>query len=82
MLFILDGIMVNIAVILSSGVFLSGYLVYLGGSDFLIGLLNFSMNWAAILALFSFLIFERMMHRKKLLITLLVISRQIGRAHV
>ena len=75
MLFILDGIMVNIAVILSSGVFLSGYLVYLGGSDFLIGLLNFSMNWAAILALFSFLIFERMMHRKKLLITLLVISR-------
>ena len=49
MLFILDGIMVNIAVILSSGVFLSGYLVYLGGSDFLIGLLNFSMNWAAIL---------------------------------
>ena len=67
--------MVNIAVVLSSGVFLSGYLVYLGGSDFLIGLLNFSMNWAAILALFSFLIFERMVHRKKLLITLLVVSR-------
>lgn len=75
MLFILDGVMVNIAVVLSSGVFLSGYLVYLGGSDFLIGLLNFSMNWAAIVGLFSFLIFERLTHRKGLLVTLLVISR-------
>lgn len=75
LLFIIDGVLINAAVILTSGVFLSGYIVFLGGSDFLVGLLNNSLTWASIVALFSFLIYERLEHRKKFLLALLVISR-------
>ncbi len=74
-LFIWSGIFINAAVVLSSGVFLSGYLVHLGASDFLVGLLNNSMNWAAIAGFFSCFIFERLAKRKNLLLTLLVTAR-------
>lgn len=60
---------------LSAGIFLSGYIVLLGGSDFLVGLLANSGVWAAVIALFSFSIYERMEKRKKLLLTLHGISR-------
>jgi predicted MFS family arabinose efflux permease len=75
LLFILNGVFINAAVILTSGMFLSGYIVFLGGSDFLVGLMNNSMNWAAIAGLFSYLIFERMARRKTFLLVLLVLSR-------
>ncbi len=74
-LFIIDGALINAAAVLSSGVFLSGYIVLLGGSDFLVGLLNNSLTWASIAAVFSSLLFERLTRRKPLLLTLLVISR-------
>jgi len=76
-LFIIDGVLVNAAAILSSGVFLSGYLVYLKSSDFLIGLLNNSGAWASIIAIFSSFIYERMKKRKKFLITLNVTARML-----
>ena len=75
LLFILDGVLINAALVLTSGIFLSGYIVFLEGSDFLVGLLNNSLTWASVAALFSFLIYERMERRKKFLLTLLIISR-------
>lgn len=75
LMFIIDGIFINAALVLTAGIFLSGYIVYLEGSDFLVGLLNNSLTWASVAALFSFLIFERMEQRKKFLMTLLVASR-------
>lgn len=75
LLFIIDGIFINASLVLTMGVFLSGYFVYLKASDFLVGLLNNSINWAPIAAIFSYLIFERMEKRKKLLIALVSISR-------
>lgn len=74
-LLIFDGILQNAAVILTMGVFLSGYLVWLDGTDFLAGIVNSSINWASIAVLFSFLIFERLKKRKRLLITLTAIAR-------
>jgi MFS family permease len=74
-LFILNGIILNAAAVLSSGVFLSGYIVLLDGSDFLVGLLNNSGVWASIVALFSFMIYERMKKRKKLLLIIHGLSR-------
>lgn len=74
-LFIFDGIFINAATVLTTGVFLSGYVVLLKGSDFLVGLLNNSATWASVAAIFSYLIYERMEKRKKLLITLNIVSR-------
>ena len=71
----MDGALINAALILTSGIFLSGYIVFLKGSDFLVGLLNNSLTWASVAALFSFLLYERMERRKKFLLTLLIVSR-------
>ena len=75
LLLIFDGILGNAAAILTTGVFLSGYIVYLDGSDFLTGLVNSSVNWASIAMLFSFLLFERLKRRKRLLITVNLAAR-------
>ncbi len=75
LLFILDGALINASLVLTSGIFLSGYLVWLGGSDFLVGLLNNSLTWASIVALFSFVLYERMARRKRFLLILLAVSR-------
>ncbi len=74
-LFILSGVFINASLVLTSGLFLSGYIVYLGGSDLLVGLMNNSVNWGAIAGLFSYLIFERMERRKPFLIFMLLLSR-------
>ena len=75
LLFIIDGALINAALVLTAGIFLSGYIVFLGGSDFLVGLLNNSLTWASVAALFSYLIYERMESRKNFLLTLLIVSR-------
>lgn len=75
--FILDGILINAATLLTTGMFLSGYLIYLGASDFLVGILNNAATWALIISLFSFVIYERMANRKKLLVTLNIVSRTL-----
>lgn len=74
-MFIIDGVLINSAILLSTGVFLSGYIVYLKGSDFLVGLLNNSSTWAAVAAVSAFLVYERMKKRKKLLLVLNIVSR-------
>lgn len=75
LLFIIDGALISAALVLTTGIFLSGYIIFLEGSDFLVGLLNNSLTWASVAALFSYLIYERMESRKKFLLTLLVVSR-------
>ena len=74
-LFILDGAIINAAVVLTSGIFLSGYIVLLGGSDFLTGLLNNSLGWASVAGIASSLLFERMRRRKIIIITFYILSR-------
>jgi len=76
-LFILDGVSINASVVLTSGIFLSGYVVLLGGSDFLTALLNNSMAWASIAAIFCSLVFERMRKRKKVIVTLHFLARML-----
>jgi Na+/melibiose symporter-like transporter len=75
LLLIFDGIFANAAAVLTAGVFLSGFIVFLDGSDLLTGLINSSANWAAIAMLFSFLLFERLKKRKWLLILVNLASR-------
>ena len=74
-LFIFDGAVINPALVLTSGIFLSGFIVYLGGSDFIVGLLNNSLAWASVVALASCMLFERMRKRKALIITFQIFSR-------
>jgi MFS family permease len=74
-LFIFDGILINAAVTITTGFFLSGYMVALKADDFLVGIVNSAPTWSLIISLFSFLIFERMEKRKTLLITMNMVSR-------
>jgi MFS family permease len=74
-LFLFDAIVTNSAIVLTSGIFLSGYIVYLKGSDFITGLLNSSLTWSSIIALLSIIVFEKLKKRKTILITLNAISR-------
>lgn len=76
-LFILDGVSINASVVLTSGIFLSGYVVLLGGSDFLTALLNNSMAWASMASIFCSLVFERMRKRKKVIVTLHFLARML-----
>lgn len=75
LLFLLDGVLINGAYIITTGTLLSGYAIYLGTSDFLTSLLNNSANYTTTLSILSFIIFERMSKRKNTLLTLNVISR-------
>jgi len=75
LLFILDGILINASIILTTGVFLSGYIVLIDASDLLAGILNNANVWGSIIALSSFLIYERMEKRKNLLLAFSLVSR-------
>ncbi len=75
LLFILDGVLINASIILSTGIFVSGYIVFLGGSDFITGIINSSLAWASVASLFSFLIYEKLKRRKTFLIILAASSR-------
>jgi len=75
LLFLLDSILINGAYIITTGTLLSGYVIYLGTSDFLTALLNNSANYTTTLSILSFIIFERMSRRKKTLLSLNIASR-------
>ncbi len=74
-LFLIDAALMNASIVLTTGVFLSGFIIHLKGSDFTVALLNNSATWASILTVFSFIILERIKVRKKLLIVTNIISR-------
>jgi MFS family permease len=75
LLFLLDGILINGAYTITTGIILSGYVIFLSADDFLTALLNNSANYTTILSLFSFVIFERMTKRKNALLVMNFISR-------
>lgn len=74
-LFLLDGIVINAAYMLTSGVILSGYLLNLGASDFLVALVNNSTNYSSIMSLFSYFIFSKTSNRKRMMLSMNFISR-------
>lgn len=76
-LFLIDAAVINAAYVLTSGVFLSGYIISLNGSDVLVALLNNSAVWAAIISLVSFVILERLRKRKALLMISMALSRSL-----
>jgi hypothetical protein len=73
--FVMDGALIRAALILTSSTYLSGFVIYLGGSDFLVGLLDMAQSWAPIVAVFAFVVFERRSRRKPLLLSLLALAR-------
>jgi len=77
LLFIVDGVLINAAIILTTGAFISGFFVHLQAPDFLVGLINTANVWATIFALTSFYIFNRIKKTKRFLILTNVVSRSI-----
>ncbi len=76
-LFIIDSLVINGAYLITGGIFLSGYAIYLGAGDFLTALLNSGTHYATILSLLSFFLLEKRAKRKNLLLTLNIISRTL-----
>jgi len=74
-LFLLDGIIINAAYMLTTGVILSGYVLSLGASDFLVALVNNSTNYTSIMSLFSYFIFERASNKKRMMLSMNFASR-------
>ena len=74
-LFLIDAVLINAAYVLTTGIFLSGFIISLEGSDFIVALLNNAATWATILSVFSFLVLERIKKRKKFLIAINLIAR-------
>jgi hypothetical protein len=76
-LFIHDAILINASYALTTGAVLTGYTLYLGASDFLAAFINNAASFSAIICILSFLIFETVTHRKKLLLTMNFTSRTL-----
>ena len=74
-LFLVDSLLINGAYLITGRIYLSGYAIFLGAGDFLTALLNSTANYATLLSIVSFFIFERMANRKKLLLALNFLSR-------
>ena len=74
-LFVFDGIFLNAGHVITSGLFLSGFIILLDGSDLLVGLLSNSISWCGLVGLFAFSLYERSASMKKLIITLNIIWR-------
>ncbi|MDD5604172.1 MAG: MFS transporter, partial [Eubacteriales bacterium] len=77
MLFVADAVLINSAYALTAGMVLSGFVLFLGGNDFITAIINNSMNYSTILCIFSFLIFERVSKRKNLLLSMNFVSRAL-----
>lgn len=74
-LFNIDAVLINAAYVLTTGVFISGYIIYLNGSDILLALLKDSVAWTHIICLSTIFIFEKIVNRKRFLILLNLLSR-------
>ncbi len=74
-LFLLDALIINTAFVLTTGVILSGYMVHLGASDFMIAMINNSTNYSTILSVISFFIFGHFKNHKNALLAMNFLSR-------
>jgi len=73
--FILDGVLINSAIILTTGAFLAGFFVYLNAPDFIVGIVNTAHVWTTLFALASCFVFNRVKKTKRFLIILNVLAR-------
>ncbi|MCX7842518.1 MAG: hypothetical protein N2489_05535 [Clostridia bacterium] len=74
-LLFLDAILIGFSFVLTIGIFLSGFMIHINASDFIVGLVNSSANWGAIASVFSFILLNKIKKTKQLLIMLFFISR-------
>jgi MFS family permease len=71
-LFILQGMVGFSAGTLTTGVFLTGFLLLLDASTLTIGLLTSAGSWALLISLVSSFLVERVRHRRRLLVSVLM----------
>ena len=76
-LFIGEAMLLNSANVITGGAFLSGLLLLLGASDFLVGLVSSSAAWSLVLSLASSALVERVADRKRLLFWSLLAFRML-----
>ena len=74
-LFLLDGVFVNAATILTTGAFISGIFVYLKAPDSIVGIVNTANVWATAFALASCFIFNKVKNTKRFLILSSIVAR-------
>jgi MFS family permease len=75
--FLLDGVFVNAAAILTTGAFLSGLFVHLKAPDNIVGIVNTANVWTTVCALASFFIFNKIKKTKRFLILLNITARTL-----
>lgn len=73
--FILESMLINSANVITGGVFLTGLLLMMGASDFMVGLISSSATWSLMLSLISSVIVESVKRRKALLTWVLLVFR-------
>ncbi len=74
-LFIIQGMLGFSAGSLTTGVFLTGFLLLLGASNLTVGLLMSAGSWTLLMSLLSSFLVERVRHRKRLLVGVLLLFR-------
>ena len=73
--FIIEGVLINSALVLSTGAFLTGFFVELNANDFIVGFVGTANIWAPVTALFSCYIYAKLKKTKRFLILSNILSR-------
>lgn len=76
-LFVLEAMLVNSANVITGGAFLSGLLLYMGASDFLVGLVSSSGTWSLMLSLVASAVVERVRPPRVLLFWSVLVFRML-----
>lgn len=76
-LFILESMLINSANVITGGVFLTGLMLYMGATDFIVGLISSSGAWALMLSLASSVVMESVRRKKALLAWVLLAFRML-----
>jgi MFS family permease len=71
-LFIAEAMLNNSATVITGGAFLTGLLLLMGASDFMVGLVSSSASWLLMLSLVASVIMERVKHKKVFLARILL----------
>ena len=74
-LLIVEAMLINSATVITTGAFLSGIMLYMGASDFLVGLVTASPTWTLMLSLVASALVERVAARRALLVWTLLAFR-------
>ena len=74
-LFIWESMLINSANVITGGVFLTGLLLLMGATDFMVGMISSSASWALMLSLASSVVVESVRRKKALLTGVLLAFR-------